>query len=116
MNDLAKAMVELHKKQEVTHPCVVELQWLRALCDERPALSDAQWDRLALIACELTDIYAKGFNAGLGLLRKHSNIVNDEPVVRANGVKPKRIPTGMTKEKAAKHKLPLDFSLGDLGL
>ena len=114
MNDLVKAMEELHKKQEVTHPCVIELQWLRALCDERPALTDAQWDRLALIACELTDIYAKGFNAGLGLLQKRSNIVASEPVVRANGVKPKRIPTGMTKEKAKK--LPLDFSLGDLGL
>lgn len=115
MNELVKAMEELYEKREVTHPCVIELQWLRNLCDERPTLNDAQWDRLALIACELTDIYAKGFNAGLGLLRKHSNI-EPAPVVRANGVKPKRIPTGMTKEKAAKHKLPLDFSLGDLGL
>lgn len=119
MNDLVKAMVELHEKREVTHECVTELQWLRNLCEERPALSDAQWDRLALLACELSDIYAKGFNAGQGLQRKRSNIVNPAPVVRANGVKPKRIPAGMTKEKAEKRKAPavaLDFNLGDLGL
>lgn len=116
MNDLVKAMEELHgAKREVTHECVTDLQWLRELCNERPALTDAQWDRLALLACELSDIYAKGFNAGQGLQRKRSNIVNPEPVVRANGVKPKRIPTGMTKEKAAK-RVALDFNLGDLGL